>query len=180
VRPIQSHRRFVFVGHVKPTKGIAEIIEASKNLPARDFSVDVYGPLQDGVTQSWFTNTLVKYCGPLASEDVIKTLARYDVLLLPTYFDGEGYPGVILEAYCAGIPVISTNWGGIPEIVTVETGILVKPRDSAALVKAMRMLMDSDELLYALQQGAQGKAKEFDASRWTEYFVDLCHSLATE
>jgi glycosyltransferase involved in cell wall biosynthesis len=178
-RSIRGHRRFVFVGHVKPSKGVAEIIEASKILRSRDLSVDVYGPLQEGVTPFWFTDTAVKYCGPLASEDVIETLTRYDVLLLPTYFDGEGYPGIILEAYCAGIPVISTNWGGIPEIVTAETGILVQPRDAIGLANAMRTLIDSDHLLSILRNGVRSKAREFDSERWTQHFIDLCHQLAT-
>jgi len=175
---VRSPRRFVFVGHVKPAKGIAEIIEASKLLRPREFAVDVYGPLQEGITVSWFADGPVKYCGPIASENVIEALTHYDALLLPTYFEGEGYPGVILEAYCAGIPVISTRWGGIPEIVTAQTGILVEPRNIADLADAMQQLMDSDHLLTGLRKGARTKAAEFDARRSTQAFIELCHRLA--
>ena len=173
-------RRFVFVGHVKPAKGIGELIQAAKLLAPTGITVDVYGPLQDGVSHSWFADSPAKYCGPLAKEDVISTLVGYDVLVLPTYAEIEGYPGVILEAYCAGIPVIATRWGGIPEIVTVETGILVEPRNVAGLARAMQMLIDSDHLLSKLRNGARSKAAEFDADRWTQYFIDLCHRLAAE
>ena len=176
---LRSNCRFIFVGHVKPTKGIAEIIKASKSLKPRKFTVDIYGPLQEGITLSWFADAPVKYCGPIASEDVIKTLTQYDVLVLPTYFEGEGYPGVILEAYCAGIPVISTRWGGIPEIITAETGILVEPRDTVGLANAMRTLIDSDHLLSRLRNGARSKAREFDSGRWTQHFIDLCYQFAT-
>ena len=173
-------RRFVFVGHVKPAKGIREIIEAAKMLSTTGIIVDVYGPLQDGVTNSWFADSPAKYCGLLAKEDVIRTLGNYDALVLPSYWEGEGHPGVILEAYCAGIPVIATHWGGIPEIVTAETGILVEPRDVAGLAKAMQTLIDSDHLLSTLRAGARSKAAEFDAGRWTQYFIDLCHHLAKD
>jgi glycosyltransferase involved in cell wall biosynthesis len=173
-------RRFVFVGHVKPAKGIGEIIAAAKMLSATGIIVDVYGPLQDGVSDSWFTDSPAKYCGTIAKEDVIQTLAGYDALILPTYAEIEGYPGVILEAYCAGIPVIATRWGGIPEIVTAETGILVEPRDVAGLAKAMQTLIDSDHLLSTLRDGARSKAAEFDADRWTQYFIDLCQRLSTD
>lgn len=173
-------RRFVFLGHVKPAKGIGELIQAAKLLALTGITVDVYGPLQDGVSHAWFTDSPVKYCGSIAKEDVIPTLAGYDVLVLPTYAEIEGYPGVILEAYCAGIPVIATRWGGIPEIVTPETGILVEPRDVAGLAEAMQTLMTSDHLLFKLRDGARSKAAEFDADRWTQYFIDVCHRLAAE
>jgi glycosyltransferase involved in cell wall biosynthesis len=176
----RTGRRFVFVGHVKPAKGVGEIIAAAKLLSSTSLTVDVYGPLQEGISESWFTDSPVPYCGLIAKEDVIQTLTRYDALLLPTYAQIEGYPGVILEAYCAGIPVISTNWGGIPEIVTNETGILVEPRDVAGLAHAMQTLIDSDQVLSTLRAGARSKATEFDADRWTHYFIDLCHQLAAK
>lgn len=173
-------RRFVFVGHVKPAKGIGELIAAARLLASTGITIDVYGPLQDGVSSLWFADSPVRYCGPLAKEDVIQTLHGYDALILPTYAHIEGYPGVILEAYCAGIPVIATRWGGIPEIVTAQTGILVEPRNAEELASAMQRLIDSDDFLSTLRRGAQAKAAEFDADRWTQYFADLCQSLSTD
>lgn len=171
-------RRFVFVGHVKPTKGIDVLLEAAKSIGRGNFLVDVYGPLQDGVTPEWFMNSPVNYRGPLASDRVINTLAGYDALVLPTYYPGEGYPGVILEAYCAGIPVISTRCGGIPEIVTPDTGILLEPHDTAGLAAAMQELINSDQRLLALCEGARAKAEEFDADRWAQTFLNLCRGLS--
>jgi|CXWL01.1.fsa_nt_gi glycosyltransferase involved in cell wall biosynthesis len=172
-------RRFIFVGHVKPAKGVGEIVAAAKLLSSTGLTVDLYGPLQDGVDSSWFVDSPVTYRGPLAAHEVIPKLTEYDVLLMPSYALIEGYPGVILEAYCVGLPVIATRWGGIPEIVDSETGILVEPRDVAGLANAMRNLMESDQLLTKLSSGARSKAAEFDADRWTQYFVNLCHQLAT-
>lgn len=172
-------RRFVFVGHVKPAKGIGEIIAATRMLSATGLTVDVYGPLQEGVSDAWFAESPVRYCGLLVKEEAIKTMANYAALVLPTYWEGEGHPGVILEAYCAGIPVIATRWGGIPEIVDSESGILVEPHDVTGLADAMRNLIESDQLLAKLSSGARSKAAEFDADRWTQYFVNLCHQLAT-
>jgi len=176
---IRTARRFVFVGHVRPAKGIKEIVQAAQSLATSGLVVDVYGPLQDGVDSSWFAHSPVTYRGPLAAHDVIPKLSEYDVLLMPSYALIEGYPGVILEAYCAGLPVIATRWGGIPEIVDSETGILVEPRDVTGLANAMQNLIDSDQLLAKLSRGARSKAAEFEADRWTQYFVNLCHQLAT-
>ncbi len=172
-----SCRRFVYVGHVKPSKGIRELIDAARSLIECQLMVDVYGPLQEGVLESWFKDSPVRYCGVLQKDHVMRTLGQYDALILPTYWEGEGYPGVILEAYCAGIPVIATRWGGIPEIVNSETGILVEPRKVEALSAAIRQLMESDDLLARLRRGARAKAVAFDADYWTQHFIDLCHRL---
>ena len=172
-----SCRRFVYVGHVKPSKGIRELIDAAKILMTSKLTVDVYGPLQEGVSESWFKGSPVRYCGILQKDHVMRTLTQYDALILPTYWEGEGHPGVILEAYCAGIPVIATRWGGIPEIVDGETGILVEPQDVPALATAIRRLIESDGLLSRLRNGARSKAAAFDADHWTQHFIDLCHRL---
>jgi len=69
----------------------------------------------------------------------LETIQKYDVLILPTFYQGEGYPGVIIEAYSLGLPVITTNWKAIPEIVeNRKTGLLIEPRSTAALVDAMK------------------------------------------
>ena len=46
----------------------------------------------------------------MQNEQAIEVLAHYDCMLFPTHYDGEGFPGVILEAYMAGIPVIASRW----------------------------------------------------------------------
>lgn len=175
---VMGARRFVFVGHVKPTKGIAELIEAAAQLKCPGLVVDVYGPLQDGMNEDLFRRSPVTYRGVLDAGQVQATLEGYDVLILPTYWAGEGYPGVILEAYCAGVAVIATQWGGIPEIVTEETGILVEPRNAEQLAAAMRILIESGETLRILKGGARRKAADFDEVSWVRYFVDLCSTLA--
>lgn len=169
-------RRFVFVGHVKPRKGVREIIEASRQIE-RDVVVDVYGPLMDGLTADEFSGQKAVYRGVVPPEQVIDTLRQYDVLLLPTYHVGEGYPGVIMESYCAGLPVITTNWNAIPEIVDGTSGMLVNPRDVEGLRDAMLHLMDSQEEYERLRRGAKKKAQEFSSEVWTERFVESTLSL---
>ncbi len=131
-------KRFVFLGGVNTAKGVGLIIDAQKAL-GKDYLFHVYGPLQEEAIQEGLDKFPGMYQGILKKEDVSKTLSRYDVLVLPTWYEGEGYPGVILEAYAVGLPVITTNWKAIPEIVQDgKTGILVEPRNLDEFVQGIK------------------------------------------
>ncbi len=167
-------RRFVFISHVKETKGIREIIEAGERLGA-DVVVDVYGPFREGMTESIFdTCRRVRYRGELAPDQVTDTLRRYDALLLPTYHPGEGYPGIVIEAYMVGLPVITTRWRRLPEIVDERSGILIEPRDARALHDAMQQMVNDPRLFEQLREGALERRRDFDTDVWVERFVALC------
>ena len=67
-------------------------------------------------------------------------MAAANLITLPSYM--EGCPNVVLEALASGRPVVATNVGGIPEILSKECGELVPPRDAAALAKALASVLD--------------------------------------
>ena len=138
----------------------------------REVELDIYGPVFGGISAEELTSARSVYHGPVDPAAVPELLRRYDALALPSYYPGEGYPGVILEAYAAGLPVISTNWQCIPEIVTEESGILVPPRDVDALVSAIRK-MSTGDLYQQFRAGARAKASSFDAVRWADVYVEL-------
>jgi glycosyltransferase involved in cell wall biosynthesis len=176
--PAPPTRRFAFFGHVKPTKGVPEILEAAELLHG-DVRIDVYGPFHDGMSEADFRGSeRVRYRGVLPTDRVIPTLREYDALLLPTHHFGEGYPGIILEAYAAGRPVIASRWRAIPEIVEEGvTGLLVEPRNPEALAEAIQTLVDSPYQLDALSEGARKAAARFASGRWTEHFVTICREV---
>ncbi|MDJ0786640.1 MAG: glycosyltransferase family 4 protein [Myxococcota bacterium] len=172
-------RRFAFASHVKASKGIHEILEASRSLPP-DCSVDVYGPFREGMDESVFEGQeRVVYHGPLSADAVQPMLAEHDVLLLPTYHFGEGYPGILLEAYSVGIPVIASRWRAIPEIVEDGvSGLLVEPRDAEGLAQAMSRVVGDDAFYQRLCKGASALSDRFLSGRWTDAFVEHCRALA--
>ncbi len=86
--------------------------------------------------------------------DVARLLTGFDVFVLPSLW--EGLPGAIMEAMCAGLPVVSTRVGGIPELVMDgQTGILVPPGDEGALAAAIKILVESPKL--CRQMGDTGR-----------------------
>ena len=68
---------------------------------------------------------------------------------MPTFHEGEGYPGIILEAFSVGMPVISTHWNSIPEIVMHnENGLLVPIKDTECLKKGILYFNKSNYLKF--------------------------------
>jgi len=129
-------QKFLFVGHVKKEKGIQQIEQAISELP-NGYSIDVFGPITD--PELGYLTTKDFYKGTLDPNTVQQTISQYDALLLPTFYAGEGYPGVVIEAYSVGVPAITTHWKSIPEIVEDgTTGFLVEPKSTKALLAALQ------------------------------------------
>lgn len=170
-------RRFVFIGQVRTSKGVKELIEAARHLPGAT-TVDIYGPFYDGLDSSIFQACeCICYQGILEPERVLATLREYDAFVLPSKAVTEGYPGAILEALSVGMPIISTAVGGIPEIVDERCGILVEPGDTDALAGAMLRLVDDEALYHRFCQGALEVKDRFSAEYWVDWLVDQCDRL---
>lgn len=133
-------RRFIYLGIVREEKGLDLIISLAKKID--DITVHVYGPIfQD--KYNFLKNEKWLYKGILEKDDVIPTLNRYDVLILPTHYQGEGYPGSIIEAFSLSKPVITTHWRSIPEIVeNGVNGYLFEPKSYKEFEDAVLTISD--------------------------------------
>jgi glycosyltransferase involved in cell wall biosynthesis len=172
-------RRFVYLGQVHGRKGIGELIEAGEALDPGT-AVDVYGPLGFDVDEAAFAGlSRVQYRGVVDPERVHETLLSYDALVLPSYHPGEGYPGVVLEAFAAGLPVVCTRWRALPELVDESCGILVEPRDARSLREAMKGLVRRPDLYARLRAGVRSRRGRFSDAVWHERFVGHCRELAS-
>jgi glycosyltransferase involved in cell wall biosynthesis len=139
-------KRFIFLGFVNDEKGIKHLLEAHNGLDP-SYTIHIYGPIKDAQYRN--LNEEV-YKGVLKQEEVLATLKEYDVLVLPTFYEGEGYPGVIIEAYSLGIPVVTTNWKAIPEIVEDgETGFIIEPRSTEALLEGIKRFNKENYKVFA-------------------------------
>lgn len=161
-------KKFIFVGSVSKEKGIEVLCEAS-NLLTLDYQIDIYGPLNEDLTVDYFQNYNVQYKGPLSPDKVIETMVLYNILLLPSF--REGYPGVIIEAFSVGMPVIATKLQGIEEMVVQESGKLIDVDDPLQLKEAIESI---DQEKYLLSRSAAIKQFEkFDSDIQTNLFFEM-------
>lgn len=155
-------RKYVFLSRVERQKGIGYLLAAFDQLGS-DYMLDIYGPTF-GYSESDFAGHNCNYCGPVDSTKVNEVLVQYDCLLLPTCWRTEGYPGIIMEAYNAGIPVIATNVGGIPELIQEgENGFLINPESADEIINAVQRLESCN--FSVLCNNAANSFEKYDAEK---------------
>jgi glycosyltransferase involved in cell wall biosynthesis len=172
--------RFVFLGRVIESKGVGVILAAARHWTA-GITLDIYGSTNGDYTADRIeqeSGGRVHYQGELSFEQVQEILFRYDALVLPTFYEGEGYPGVILEAYSHGLPVIATHWRALAELVDDSCGVLIQPRSPEALAEAMNALYCDHARFERLRLGALAKREQFSDQFWADQFVNWCIELA--
>lgn len=156
--------RLVFMSRIFKEKGVEtvfKVVESLNGIRPGTVTVDFYGQVEADYKERF--QALLDNCpqarfkGSLMPEKVVETLAGYDLLLLPTFYPGEGFPGAIVEAYLAGIPVAVSVWKHNAEYVKdEETGFLIPldPEEADAYVSCIRKLQENPDLLLSMRKKA--------------------------
>jgi glycosyltransferase involved in cell wall biosynthesis len=148
----------VTVSVLRAGKGIEVLLEAVPRVPDTVFLIVGDGPKR-AEWQALSNTDRVRWAG--YRTDVNEILAGCDVFVHPSLDDA--FPTVLLEAMAAGLPVVASHVGGIPEIVVDGvTGKLVPPGDAAALAEAL-----GDDTLPSMSTAARERAdREFSTAAW--------------
>ncbi|WP_323720630.1 glycosyltransferase family 4 protein [Acetomicrobium sp.] len=175
------------VGNMLPVKGHEFLLRALFILKGRNVNFRCLlfgdGPLRNKLEQmanELNLNSIVKFCGRIAHDEILRLYSTGDVsvVVLPSIEtkDGEkeGIPVALMEAMAAGVPVISTTTGGIPELLDNGAGILVPPEDSEALANAIEQLFKDAELRRELGiKGREKVEKEFAIDSVVRKMVEM-------
>ena len=144
----QAEEAVIYMGRMDVKKGLRELVEAAISLRRERPNLHVYlvgeGPdklLIESTIQAHNAASYIRILPGCAFDDVAIWMAAADLVTLPSYM--EGCPNVVLEALACGRPVVATNVGGIPEIMSEECGRLIPPRDPAALAQALASVLDT-------------------------------------
>lgn len=164
--------RVLFVGSLSQRKGLADVLEAFAALGRTDVELHLLGsPMAD---LAFYRNRFSAfiYHPPCARSEVLATMLKCDVLVLPSLIEGRAL--VQLEALSCGLPIIITpNTGGEDLLVEGETGLGVPPSSPKALAERIAWLADHREKLPAMRQAARKMAERKSWGAYRRRLVDV-------
>ncbi len=165
--------RLVFMARITYEKGIDVIFKFIESIKGKglDITLDFYGQM-DGKCNEEFLKFVndnkgigVRFMGYLKPEKIQKTLLNYDVILLPTLF--EGIPGTVIDGYISSLPVIATNWLFAEEIIEDEKNGFIVPMENPEKQKQFNsrilQLYNDRELLNKMKKHAYESRMQFSA-----------------
>ena len=167
--------RFCTFSRVNEAKGIGRAAEAVLDINSKAGSpvaeLHVYGPIEDnyGATLDGYiqrSEGAITYCGVADPDSSVDVLRKYYGMLFPTTYFGEGFPGTLIDAFSAGLPVIATDWHCNGEIVTHgKTGWIYSTEEPEKLTQWMEYAIAHPEEFHQMRFACLEAAKQFDTQR---------------
>lgn len=164
-----------WVGRVSREKGLDVLLDALPHLAGFPLEVTVIGdgreraPLQNRVKRSDLM-PCVNWAGIVPGAS--RLLRAFDVLVLSSRT--EGTPMVLFEAMAAGVPIVATRVGGVPDVVTEAEARLVPPEDPATIAAAVRAVRDEAEATRRRVEAARRRLEErFAPDPWLTRYESL-------
>jgi glycosyltransferase involved in cell wall biosynthesis len=161
-RGLQQNSSILFLGRLGERKGVADLIHAFKGVLAKDKSATLLlGGDGDLNLYKELVNSLgikdnVQFLGWVSGEEKNSYLAKADVYCLPSY--NEGFPMGVLEAMSAGVAVVASTAGGIPDAIASEKeGLLITAGDVDGLTDALLSITSDRELNQSFTLAAKSK-----------------------
>jgi len=191
-RPVSSvkYRKVAFLGRIMPHKGVNYLIEAMRGVDNSELVI--MGRIVDIKFYYYLlslSNKLdvnARFVIDPSHEEIIRELSTATVLVLPSvYYDIYGkyhsrpelFGLVLLEAMACGTPVICTNVGGMPEVVTDGVdGFVVPPNNPKALREKIAFLLDNPDV--AVNMGEKGREKVLKYYTWDKVAERCLHAYS--
>ena len=190
--PAAKHRgtKVLFMSRFVAVKGVFELLEAFNVVCGEidDIHLIVAGDGPDlARARDWCMRkqlqARITFPGFVSGESKVKLLQNSDIFALPSYH-GEGCPIALLEAMAAGLALIVTPVGGIPDIVrNGENGFIVPPRDVPSVAEALRELAENADLRQKMgSRNASLAHEKYEAKAFTKrleahYSALVCREL---
>lgn len=158
----------LFLGRLCREKGIAELLEVVPVIRERipDFQLILGGVWEEGneeLKEKAKAFSRVVYCpGWISGQEKVKLMEECSIFVLPSWFEGQ--PVSLLEAMAQGMCVVASAVGGIPQMMgnkENEAGILVSPKNTEELAKALVLLLEDAEQRKRIGQNARHHVQEY-------------------
>ena len=163
-------RYVLFVGGIEPRKNLELLVQAFAESDAQDLALVIAGgPVRWFPEATERLDAVIEQLPPSVQERIVRTgyvndrdklalLSGATVLAYPSLYEGFGFP--VLEAFAAGVPVLTSNVSSLPEVAG-EAAVLVDPADVHAIAKALSELVDDADLRAVLSAAGVARASRF-------------------
>jgi len=171
-----SSQVIIAVGRIAASKGYSDLISAFSPIHSRYSKVSLLiigsGDLSDKIknqVSDLQLDEVVHFLGE--RNDITRCLAASDIFVSSSHW--EGLPLAVLEAMMAGLPIVATAVGDLPQVVTPEIGLTVPPHNPQQLSEALLTLLAHPELRREMGKAAQKKAiREYSAAAWFQKIMN--------
>jgi len=179
--------KLLYVGVLCETKGIMVLLESLNNLVKTKNNIQLYlvGEFDSLEFENKVKNLIIArnlpviLTGVLTGLDKDRIYFNSDIFCFPSFFEAETFGIVLLEAMQFKLPVITTNWRGIPSVVhDNENGFLVPINNIDEFTKKLNVLIEDSQL--RLEMGSKGRErylKEFTLKKFKKNIDDMFKSL---
>lgn len=168
---VEEPYRLVTFSRVMRQKGIDTAVDAVKKINAEAgrtvYTLDIYGQVDENETE-WFDGlckdfpSFIRYGGLVPFTESGRVLKGAFALLFPTRFYTEGIPGTIIDAYAAGVPVISSHWESFSDIITDGvTGIGYDFSEENGLLRVLKAQCENPQTLIAMRENCLSAAERY-------------------
>ena len=172
--------KFCTFSRVTKEKGISDAVQALNSViksRGKNIYLDVYGPIDPNYEKEFFDlltkYDFVKYRGVVEAQESVECLKGYYGLMFPTYFYGEGFPGTLIDAMCAGVPVIASDWHFNSEIINDGIdGIVYGTSKYEKLEDAIMWAIDNKENFINFKKKTWEKAENFLIEKNINYILN--------
>lgn len=156
---------------VMKEKGIEDAINAVTQINEEAgrtiCTLDIFGQVDSSYAHSFGTMKenfpeYINYGGLIEYSKSTEVLKEYYALLFPTFYDGEGFAGTIIDAFAAGIPVIASDWRYNAEVVEhMKTGLIYPHKNVDELKKSILTLFNNTTLVQKMKENCVKEAKNY-------------------
>lgn len=174
--------RFCMFSRVMKEKGVEDAIEAietiNKELTEEVCKLDIFGSIDIGYKKRFKeiiknTTGAINYKGVIAYDKSVEAIKDYYALLFPTFWDGEGFPGTIVDAFSAALPVVATDWNCNAEIiVNKKNGILYPNKEIKNLKEAIYWMIDNSDKMNDLKANCSMSAKYYQPKNHIDRIIN--------
>lgn len=170
ISEIRKPYKLCTFSRVLKEKGIEDIIEAVKIINKNNENIctlDIYGQIDKNYKERFQKisiefPTYIKYMGEVEYSRSVDILKDYTLLVFPTKFYTEGIPGTIIDAYAAGLPVVSSRWESFNDIIDEnKTGLGYEFNNFNDLVYRLNKLLKNPNEIKKMKKESLYKAKNY-------------------